>query len=106
MIYVLIEAARTEKVPVTVHGPFDTPEAARLYAEENNVSGVVDLLIKPYPQAQHTPICHDTVFSQQFPLCRGVCYDTLRKQGWLSPVLLASPTKGEKHGHNWRPRIT
>jgi hypothetical protein len=51
MIYVLIEAAWTEKVPVTVHGPFDTPEAARLYAEENNVSGVVDLLIKPYPQA-------------------------------------------------------
>jgi hypothetical protein len=51
MIYVVIEAAWTEKVPVTVHGPFDTPEQARLYADENNVSGVVDLLIKPYPNA-------------------------------------------------------
>lgn len=92
MIYVLIEAAWTEKVPVTVHGPFDTPELAHLYAEENNVSGVVDLLIKPYPHPQQTPICHDTVFSQQFPSCRGVCYDCYASRaGSLRSCLLAQP---------------
>lgn len=90
MIYVVIEAAWTEKVPVTVHGPFDTPEQARLYADENNVSGVVDLLIKPYPNAQDTPICHDSVFSQWFSSCHGVCYDRYASRaGSLRPCLLA-----------------
>jgi hypothetical protein len=48
-MYILIEGAKLhDEVSVSVYGPFDTPEMARVYAQENSIDGYVDILIRPY----------------------------------------------------------
>ena len=44
--YIVVEGAGLGNV--SVYGPFDTPEVARMYAEVNNINGYVDILLHPY----------------------------------------------------------
>jgi hypothetical protein len=44
--YIVVEGAGLGNV--SVYGPFDTPEVARMYAQVNNINGYVDILLHPY----------------------------------------------------------